>query len=116
MTERWRERGEVWEVVKEGRVCRTHILSLFLCLVARVRGEQVQEEDITPAKSVGLMNFLVDITRGLLRARRILATSYGIGYLIPDERKAEREAHETLQVTPAPPTAPHCSPLLAGQA
>ena len=82
--------------------------------MARVRGEEVQEEDVTPAKSIGLMNFLVDITRELLRARRILATSYAIGYLIPDERKAEREAHETLQVTSSSPgpAAAHCSPLL----
>ena len=88
-------------------VCATSVsvfLTVRLCLfspVAIVRGEQTdtasQESSDSAAKSVGLKNFLEDITRGLLRARRILATSYAIGYLIPDERKAEREAHETLQ-------------------
>ncbi len=43
-------------------------------------------------------NFLEGILRVLLRARRLLATSYGIGYLIPDERKEVRDAQETIQV------------------
>ena len=68
-------------------------------VVAKAGGEQVVLEDGSVAKSIGLTNFLETITRGLLRARRILVTSYAIGYLIPDDRKAEREAHETLQVS-----------------
>lgn len=67
--------------------------------VAKAGGEQVVLKDGSVAKSIGLTNFLESITRGLLRARRILVTSYAIGYLIPDDRKAEREAHETLQVS-----------------
>lgn len=43
-------------------------------------------------------NFLEGILRVLLHARRLLATSYGIGYLIPDEKKEVRDAHETIQV------------------
>ena len=68
--------------------------------MAKAGGAQVLlGDDGSVAKSVGLTNFLENITRGLLRARRILVTSYAIGYLIPDDRKAEREAHETLQVS-----------------
>ena len=44
-------------------------------------------------------NFLEGILRVLLRARRLLATSYGIGFLIPDEKKEVRDAHETIQVS-----------------
>ena len=43
-------------------------------------------------------NFLEGILRVLLHARRLLATSYGIGFLIPDERKEVKNAHETIQV------------------
>ena len=43
-------------------------------------------------------NFLEGVVRVLLHSRRILSTSYGIGFLIPDEKKEVREAHETLQV------------------
>lgn len=43
-------------------------------------------------------NFLEDIVRVLLNARRLLSASYCIGYFIPDNRKSEMMAHETLQV------------------
>ena len=52
-----------------------------------------------PAKPPDAPNFLEDVVRALLKARRLLATSYGIGYLIPDTRRETREAHETLQVS-----------------
>lgn len=42
-------------------------------------------------------NFLDDIFRALLHARRVLATSYCIGYFLPDEKKEVREAQEILQ-------------------
>jgi len=43
-------------------------------------------------------NFLEEIFRVLLNARRILSASYCIGYFIPDQERAEIQAHETLQV------------------
>lgn len=56
------------------------------------------EDKCQPAKSADMLTFFEDSIRELLRSRRILVTSYAIGYLIPDDRKPEREAHETLQV------------------
>lgn len=44
-------------------------------------------------------NFLEGILRVLLRARRLLAASYGIGYLLPDDKREVRDAHETIQVS-----------------
>ena len=52
-------------------------------------------KDINPEDTE---NFLEGVVRVLLHSRRILATSYGIGFLIPDEKKEAREAHDTLQV------------------
>lgn len=52
-------------------------------------------KDINPEDTE---NFLEGVVRVLLHSRRILATSYGIGFLIPDERKEAREAHDSLQV------------------
>lgn len=43
-------------------------------------------------------NFLDDIFRVLLRARRILSASYCIGYFIPDTDQEALNAHEVLQV------------------
>lgn len=57
------------------------------------------EESVLPAKPLDAPNFLEDVVRALLKARRLLATSYGIGYMIPESRKETRDAHETLQVT-----------------
>ncbi len=42
-------------------------------------------------------NFLDDIFRSLLAARRILAASYAIGYFLPEEKEKERQEHEALQ-------------------
>ena len=65
--------------------------------VARKRGNTL--DNGTNIDAHDTENFLESIVRVLLRSRYILATSYGIGYLIPDERKEAREAHDTLQVT-----------------
>ena len=43
-------------------------------------------------------NFLEDIFRVLLHARRILSASYCIGYFIPEDLGEAVNAHETLQV------------------
>ena len=43
-------------------------------------------------------NFLDDVIRVLLNARRILSASYCIGYFIPPENREQIQAHETLQV------------------
>ena len=42
-------------------------------------------------------NFLDQIFRALLHARRILASSYCLGYFLPEDRKEALQAHETLQ-------------------
>lgn len=55
-------------------------------------------KDINPEDAE---NFLEGVIRVLLQSRRLLATSYGIGYLIPDEKKEVRDAHDTLQVREA---------------
>lgn len=69
-------------------------------LVAAVRAKallEATEEDgacaVKPEE-----NFLEEIFRVLLNARRILSASYCIGYFIPDQERAEIQAHETLQV------------------
>lgn len=73
---------------------------LFDPLVAAVRAKallEATEEDgacaVKPEE-----NFLEEIFRVLLNARRILSASYCIGYFIPDQERAEIQAHETLQV------------------
>ena len=43
-------------------------------------------------------NFLDDVIRVLLNARRILSASYCIGYFIPPESTELIQAHDTLQV------------------
>lgn len=43
-------------------------------------------------------NFLEDIFRVLLHARRILSASYCIGYFIPEDLGEAVNAHDTLQV------------------
>ena len=65
--------------------------------VASKRGNTIQNatKDINPEETE---NFLEGVVRVLLQARRLLATSYGIGYLIPDDKKEARDAHDTLQV------------------
>ena len=42
-------------------------------------------------------NFLDDIFRSLLHARRILAASYCIGYFLPEDKTHEIQEHEKLQ-------------------
>jgi len=42
-------------------------------------------------------NFLDEIFRALLHARRILASSYCLGYFMPEDRKESVQAHESLQ-------------------
>lgn len=42
-------------------------------------------------------NFLDHIFRALLHARRILASSYCVGYFLPEDRTEALLAHETLQ-------------------
>jgi hypothetical protein len=42
-------------------------------------------------------NFLDDIFRALLHARRVLAASYCIGFFLPEEKKEAELAHEALQ-------------------
>lgn len=66
--------------------------------VARKRGNTLLEKEAETDPD-NAENFLEGVVRVLLRSRRLLATSYGIGYLIPDEKKEARDAHETLQVT-----------------
>ena len=55
------------------------------------------EGDSTPS-SAKKKNFLEDIFRVLLHARRILSASYCIGYFIPEDLGEAVNAHETLQV------------------
>ena len=43
-------------------------------------------------------NFLDDVIRVLLNARRVLSASYCIGYFLPPESNDSIQAHETLQV------------------
>ena len=43
-------------------------------------------------------NFLDDVIRVLLNARRVLSASYCIGYFLPPESMDLNGAHETLQV------------------
>ena len=42
-------------------------------------------------------NFLDEIFRALLHSRRILASSYCLGYFLPEDRKESVQAHESLQ-------------------
>lgn len=44
-------------------------------------------------------NFLEDIFRVLLHARRILSASYCIGYFIPEDLGEAVNAHDALQVS-----------------
>ena len=55
------------------------------------------EGDSTPTAEKK-KNFLEDIFRVLLHARRILSASYCIGYFIPEDLGEAVNAHETLQV------------------
>ena len=58
------------------------------------------EED-SEATSISIEgNFLDDVIRVLLNARRVLSASYCIGYFLPPECKDLIQAHETLQVLP----------------
>ena len=43
-------------------------------------------------------DFLVKVTMVLLNARQVLASSYALGYFIPDDMEEDKEVHETLQV------------------
>ena len=65
--------------------------------VAYMRGT-APEQQSKPQNVGETENFLEGIMRVLLQARRLLATSYGIGFMILDERKEAKEAHETIQV------------------
>ncbi|XP_064389464.1 uncharacterized protein LOC135337456 [Halichondria panicea] len=75
--------------------------------VARVKGQSDAtigvNSPLTPQKKISVFttgeakNFLDDIFRILLRARRILSASYCIGYFIPDTDEEALGAHEVLQ-------------------
>lgn len=56
-------------------------------------------EEKTEATGVSIDgNFLDDVMRVLLNARRVLSASYCIGYFIPPESKDMIQGHDTLQV------------------
>lgn len=64
----------------------------------RVATDSGLEED-SEATSISVEgNFLDDVIRVLLNARRVLSASYCIGYFVPPESKDLIQAHETLQV------------------
>ena len=76
--------------------------------MARVKGQSDAtigvNSPLTPQKKISVFttgeakNFLNDIFRILLRARRILSASYCIGYFIPDTDEEALGAHKVLQV------------------
>ena len=92
-------------------MCPLKCLSLFHNLVALVRAkvlidsldstEEIDAEEFADnaCRSFPHLkgNFLDDIFRALLHARRILAASYCIGYFIPEEKPDVLQAHDTLQ-------------------
>ncbi len=77
--------------------------------MAKVKGQSDAtigaESPLTPQKKISVFtageatNFLDNIFRILLRARRILSASYCIGYFIPDTDQEALGAHEVLQVS-----------------
>ncbi len=82
---------------------------IFFFIVVRVKGQSAdaaigEESPLTPQKKISVFttgktkNFLDDIFRFLLRARKILSASYCIGYFIPDTDEEALGAHEVLQV------------------
>ena len=83
-------------------------LGYSLLPVAKVKGQNDDTADamspLSPQKKISVFttgdatNFLDEIFRVLLRARRILAASYCIGYFIPETDTASLGAHEVLQV------------------
>ena len=85
-----------------------HITLHTFFIVARVKGQSDAtigvNSPLTPQKKISVFttgeakNFLDDIFRILLRARRILSASYCIGYFIPDTDEEALGAHEVLQV------------------
>ena len=75
--------------------------------VARVRAKAGSAIDTSTGDNSSLYpsplpstdcNFLDEIFRVLLHARRILTASYCIGYFIPETSSEHREAHDALQV------------------
>ena len=76
--------------------------------MAQVKGQSDTtvglDSPLTPQKKISVFttgdstNFLDEIFRVLLRARRILSASYCIGYFIPETDKEGLGAHEVLQV------------------
>lgn len=76
--------------------------------VAQVKGHKDSASSFPPSMGSQSVftageptNFLDEIFRVLLRARRILSASYCIGYFIPEAELDALRAHETLQVNPA---------------
>lgn len=80
------------------KVLVLHIVSLCP-IVAKHKRASVSSTDGNDAPSAEKKrNFLEDIFRVLLHARRILSASYCIGYFIPEDLGEAVNAHETLQV------------------
>lgn len=72
---------------------------LSLCpIVAKHKRAAVVADGNDPPSGEKKRNFLEDIFRVLLHARRILSASYCIGYFIPEDLGEAVNAHETLQV------------------
>ena len=70
-----------------------------MCLiVAKHKKAAVVADGNDPPGGEKKRNFLEDIFRVLLHARRILSASYCIGYFIPEDLGEAVNAHETLQV------------------
>ena len=66
--------------------------------MAKHRAASVGTDGVDAPGAEKKRNFLEDIFRVLLHARRILSASYCIGYFIPEELGEAVNAHETLQV------------------
>lgn len=76
------------------------VVVFLLLTVAEVRAKALLEstEENGACATKPEENFLDEIFRVLLHARRILSASYCIGYFIPWDKREEIQAHETLQV------------------
>ena len=76
------------------------VVFLLSLTVAEVRAKALLEstEENGACAMKPEENFLDEIFRVLLHARRILSASYCIGYFIPCKKNQEIQAHETLQV------------------
>ena len=86
--------------MKESQAKARSLMSMRGLVAKKLAGKRGGNvEPICPAKTDDAENFLAEIVTALLHARRLLATSYGIGFLIPEERKEAINAQETIQVT-----------------